>query len=90
MQSPQSLKSRDLLLFGVEFLALSWALVYDGSLLMMVKSDYGLGPAHAVYFATYEAVKQAMGGNNGIEHHPLAAGELKCSLLHMTEFLFLM
>lgn len=32
------------------------------------------GPAHAVYFATYEAVKHAMGGNNGNEHHPLAAG----------------
>lgn len=36
----------------------------------------GAGPAHAVYFATYEAVKQGMGGNNGTEHHPLAAGEL--------------
>ena len=33
-----------------------------------------LGPAHAVYFATYEVVKQAMGGNEGTEHHPLAAG----------------
>ncbi len=33
------------------------------------------GPAHAVYFATYEAVKHAMGGNNGNEHHPLAAGK---------------
>lgn len=32
------------------------------------------GPAHAVYFATYEVVKQAMGGNEGTEHHPLAAG----------------
>ena len=32
------------------------------------------GPAHAVYFATYEAVKQGMGGNEGTEHHPLAAG----------------
>ncbi len=34
------------------------------------------GPAHAVYFATYEAVKHAMGGNEGLkhEHHPLAAG----------------
>lgn len=32
------------------------------------------GPAHAVYFATYEAVKQAMGGNAS-GHHPLAAGE---------------
>ena len=32
------------------------------------------GPAHALYFATYEAVKQAMGGNEGKAHHPLAAG----------------
>ena len=35
----------------------------------------GIGPAHAVYFATYEAVKQAMGGNERSTHHPLAAGE---------------
>lgn len=34
-----------------------------------------IGPAHAVYFATYEAVKHAMGGNMGNEHHPLAAGK---------------
>ena len=36
------------------------------------------GPAHAVYFATYEAVKHAMGGNAGAhqEHHPLAAGTM--------------
>ena len=33
-----------------------------------------LGPAHAVYFATYEAIKQSMGGNEGTEHHPFAAG----------------
>lgn len=33
-----------------------------------------LGPAHAVYFATYEAVKHAMGGNQAGVHHPLAAG----------------
>ncbi|KAF2096531.1 mitochondrial carrier [Rhizodiscina lignyota] len=35
----------------------------------------GAGPAHAVYFATYESVKHAMGGNEGLkhEHHPLAA-----------------
>ncbi|KAL9045118.1 MAG: hypothetical protein Q9214_001800 [Letrouitia sp. 1 TL-2023] len=33
----------------------------------------GAGPAHAVYFATYEAVKHAMGGNEGNEHHPVAA-----------------
>lgn len=37
----------------------------------------GIGPAHAVYFATYEAVKQAMGGNKGTEHHPLAAGNFR-------------
>ncbi len=37
----------------------------------------GQGPAHAVYFATYETVKQAMGGNEGNAHHPLAAGELR-------------
>ncbi|KAK7521682.1 hypothetical protein IWZ03DRAFT_323994 [Phyllosticta citriasiana] len=35
----------------------------------------GAGPAHAVYFATYEAVKHAAGGNEGgkHEHHPIAA-----------------
>lgn len=37
------------------------------------------GPAHAVYFATYEAVKQGMGGNEGTAHHPFAAG--KCFYL---------
>jgi hypothetical protein len=35
----------------------------------------GAGPAHAVYFATYEAVKHVMGGNQAGVHHPLAAGE---------------
>lgn len=34
-----------------------------------------VGPAHAVYFATYEAVKHAMGGNQAGVHHPLAAGK---------------
>ncbi|KXL44514.1 hypothetical protein M433DRAFT_4965 [Acidomyces richmondensis BFW] len=34
----------------------------------------GAGPAHAVYFATYEVVKQAMGGNAS-GHHPFAAGK---------------
>ena len=34
-----------------------------------------VGPAHAVYFATYEIVKNAMGGNEKTEHHPLAAGK---------------
>jgi len=33
----------------------------------------GAGPAHAVYFATYEVVKQSMGGNAS-GHHPVAAG----------------
>ncbi|KAL2151540.1 hypothetical protein VTH82DRAFT_6638 [Thermothelomyces myriococcoides] len=33
----------------------------------------GAGPAHAVYFATYEAVKHIMGGNQAGVHHPLAA-----------------
>ncbi|KAF8424061.1 mitochondrial carrier domain-containing protein [Tirmania nivea] len=32
----------------------------------------GAGPAHAVYFSTYEFVKQRLGGNEGEEHHPLA------------------
>ena len=34
---------------------------------------FDLGPAHAVYFATYEAVKHVMGGNRAGVHHPLAA-----------------
>lgn len=33
------------------------------------------GPAHAVYFGTYEFVKQKLGGNEGTEHHPIAVGE---------------
>ena len=41
-----------------------------------IKDD--LGPAHAVYFATYEGVKQLMGGNQAGKHHPLAAGTLFC------------
>lgn len=41
----------------------------------MVHTDkFHVGPAHAVYFATYEAVKHAMGGNQAGVHHPLAAG----------------
>ncbi|KZZ97040.1 mitochondrial RNA splicing protein [Ascosphaera apis ARSEF 7405] len=34
----------------------------------------GAGPAHAVYFATYEFVKEFAGGNVDAGHHPLAAG----------------
>jgi hypothetical protein len=43
-----------------------------------------LGPAHAVYFATYEAVKQAMGGNDRSVHHPLAAGEFTIAVIEGT------
>lgn len=32
------------------------------------------GPAHAVYFGTYELVKEMAGGNVDDGHHPLAAG----------------
>jgi Mitochondrial carrier protein len=35
----------------------------------------GAGPAHAVYFGTYEAVKELAGGN-AEGHHPFAAGML--------------
>lgn len=42
---------------------------------LCVKQDLTVsGPAHAIYFATYEAVKNSMGGNELTEHHPLAAG----------------
>lgn len=33
------------------------------------------GPAHAVYFGTYELVKDLAGGNVDDGHHPFAAGE---------------
>lgn len=33
-----------------------------------------LGPAHAVYFGTYEFVKDLGGGNEDENHHPGAAG----------------
>jgi hypothetical protein len=42
---------------------------------ILQRSDNTQGPAHAVYFATYEVVKQAMGGN-AAGHHPLAAGRV--------------
>jgi hypothetical protein len=55
----------------------SWEQV--GSLSLSVRrhgTDSAAGPAHAVYFASYEATKHALGGNEGgsEEHHPLAAG----------------
>jgi hypothetical protein len=42
---------------------------YGDAILTMLRT----GPAHAVYFATYEAVKHLMGGNQAGVHHPLAA-----------------
>ena len=66
-------------LFGVACLLSSWEPVHTeptrdqfGKRLLRLR----IGPAHAVYFATYETVKQGMGGNEGTEHHPLAAGKL--------------
>ena len=38
----------------------------------------GAGPAHAVHFGTYEAVKELAGGNTG-GHHPGAT--CKCNIL---------
>lgn len=45
------------------------------------------GPAHAVYFGTYEAVKQKLGGNVGSEHHPFAVGRflLEIPLLGLSD-----
>lgn len=57
-----------------------WALVCKAirqGLRGKLKIIAGIGPAHAVYFATYESVKQAMGGNKGTEHHPIAAGKFR-------------
>jgi solute carrier family 25 iron transporter 28/37 len=42
----------------------------------------GAGPAHAVHFGTYEAVKELAGGNKG-GHHPGATREL-LDLLDLT------
>lgn len=39
-----------------------------------------VGPAHAVYFGTYEAVKDLAGGNHDDRHHPFAAGTTKSRL----------
>lgn len=42
----------------------------------------GAGPAHAVHFGTYEAVKELAGGNTG-GHHPGATCE-SLNLLDLT------
>lgn len=61
-----------------------WALRWRGQILILQA-----GPAHAVYFATYEAVKQVLGGNQAGVHHPVAAGMLgyTFSRAHGTDFL---
>jgi hypothetical protein len=76
MRCLQSQRLRELLHYGVVFLASSWVPVVDHCPSAALGLIFLLGPAHAVYFATYEAVKQAMGGNEGTEHHPLAAGNI--------------
>ena len=46
------------------------------------RANRGLtGPAHALYFLTYENVKHAMGGNEQ-GHHPIA-GRMSCDILFM-------
>lgn len=52
---------------------------------------FGAGPAHAVYFAVYEAIKQGLGGNEDVHHHPLVtslagAGATTCSDALMNPF----
>jgi solute carrier family 25 (mitochondrial iron transporter), member 28/37 len=53
-----------------------WLLVQVGTSgdSLAANAHISTGPAHAVYFATYEAVKHLMGGNQAGVHHPLAAG----------------
>jgi solute carrier family 25 iron transporter 28/37 len=49
--------------------------VYDEWEIQDTSNTVATGPAHAVYFGTYEIVKEAMGGNKADgKHHPLAAG----------------
>ena len=42
---------------------------------LILTLNCGSGPAHAIYFSTYEFIKQRLGGNEGVEHHPFAVGE---------------
>ena len=48
--------------------------IFKGSVAL---ADADIGPAHAVYFGTYEVVKEFAGGNaEDGKHHPGAAGSL--------------
>lgn len=49
--------------------------IYTGLGVLWTMAKYLAGPAHAVYFGTYEAVKELAGGNED-GHHPFAAGNL--------------
>ena len=40
----------------------------------------GAGPAHAMYFGSYEVMKKFFGNNGNGGHFPVANGMLKCSL----------
>lgn len=51
----------------------SWLVRFELALREIRLMALNIGPAHAVYFATYEAVKHAMGGNQAGVQHPLAA-----------------
>ena len=53
-----------------------WELVGVEILGQLVEA-YGehTGPAHAVYFSTYEYIKHKLGANEGTEHRPFSAGE---------------
>lgn len=47
----------------------------NGCSILERRLTFALGPAHAVYFGTYEVVKELAGGNKmDGKHHPLAAG----------------
>lgn len=74
MQFRQCQELRDIYHYGAGFRAWYLAQVRPNSKSTNANTILILsGPAHAVYFATYEVVKQAMGGNAS-GHHPLAAG----------------
>lgn len=74
MLLPPFQESKDTCRYGGDCLVLSLEQVSSEALGgRFSKSNNIKGPAHAVYFATYEMVKQAMGGN-AHGHHPLAAG----------------
>ena len=43
-----------------------------------------LRPAHALYFAAYEASKEALGGNKGSAHHPAATAAAGAAVVNDT------